>query len=80
MVSNHGKESIFEAIENIKYSDFLQGKNAKKWIITFDWFLKEDNFSKVLAGQYTTYEARESAADIEPYDRSIPNFILQGGE
>ena len=52
-VKQYGKEAILEAIENIKYSDFLQGKTGKKaWVITFDWFIKPSNFPKVLEGNY----------------------------
>jgi len=49
----YGKEAMLEAIENIKYSDFLQGKHSgKPWMITFDWFLRPNNFPKVLEGNY----------------------------
>ena len=49
----YGKEAMLEAIENIKHSDFLQGKHSgKPWMITFDWFLRPNNFPKVLEGNY----------------------------
>lgn len=50
-IKEHGEESVLKAIENIKHSDFLQGK-SKDWIITFDWFVKPNNFPKVLEGNY----------------------------
>ena len=40
------------AIEQIKESKFLQGKNGQGWVITFDWFLLPNNFPKVLEGNY----------------------------
>lgn len=43
---------IFSAIEKIKCSDFLQGKNKQGWTITFDWFVLPNNFPKVLEGNY----------------------------
>lgn len=50
-IKEHGVENVLKAIENIKHSDFLQGK-SKDWIITFDWFVKPNNFPKVLEGNY----------------------------
>lgn len=43
---------IFSAIEKIKNSDFLQGKNKQGWTVTFDWFVLPNNFPKVLEGNY----------------------------
>lgn len=48
----YGKDAVLEAIENIKTSDFLQGKVKDGWIITFDWFVLPSNFPKVLEGNY----------------------------
>ena len=43
---------MLTAIEKIKSSDFLCGKGGKGWVITFDWFVKPNNFIKVLEGNY----------------------------
>lgn len=52
--------SIFLAINNIKNSDFLMGKNQKGWIIAFDWLFKDDTrFSKVLEGNYDNSKGPE---------------------
>lgn len=48
----YGADKIIEAIERIKTSDFLIGKNTKGWMITFDWFVLPSNFPKVLEGNY----------------------------
>jgi len=48
----YGEPAILEAIENVRTSDFLQGKNNKGWRITFDWFVLPSNFPKVLEGNY----------------------------
>ena len=48
----NGLEDILFAIEKIKNSDFLQGKTNKGWMITFDWFVSENNFQKVFDGNY----------------------------
>ena len=51
-LKEYGEDTILEAIENIKDSDFLKGQNKNGWTITFDWFLKPKNFIKVLEGNY----------------------------
>ena len=55
-INQYGIEKVLEAIENIKHSDFLQGKSKKGWVITFDWFVLPNNFPKVLEGNYDNKE------------------------
>ena len=52
-VSEYGENKVLEAIEKIKQSSFLQGDNNKGWTITFEWFVRPNNFVKVLEGNYT---------------------------
>lgn len=47
-----GIDKVIEAIESINNSDFLKGQNDRGWCITFDWFIKPNNFIKVLEGNY----------------------------
>ena len=51
-LKEYSEEDVLRAIENIKNSNFLQGNNDRNWIIKFDWFLKPNNFIKVLEGNY----------------------------
>ena len=55
-IDQYGIETVLKAIENIKHSDFLQGKSKKGWVITFDWFVLPNNFPKVLEGNYDNKE------------------------
>lgn len=55
-----GEESIFEAIEKIRDSDFLKGQNRRGWVITFDWLIKPNNYVKVLEGNYNDEEKQTS--------------------
>ncbi len=50
-IDQYGLEDVLSAIDRIKQSDFLQGRTSK-WSITFDWFVKPNNFPKVLEGNY----------------------------
>lgn len=48
----YGEDEILKAIESIKQSPFLLGRNDRAWIIDFEWFVKPNNFIKVLEGRY----------------------------
>lgn len=50
-IKQYGIDEVVRAIDRIRDSDFLQGKSTE-WIITFDWFVKPNNFIKVLDGNY----------------------------
>lgn len=51
-VNEYGSDKILEAIEKIKQSSFLLGQNKSGWTITFEWFVRPNNFVKVLEGNY----------------------------
>lgn len=51
-IKQYGIEEVLRALENVRNSDFLQGKNSRNWQITFDWFVLPNNFPKVLEGNY----------------------------
>lgn len=51
-VKQYSIQDVLAAIDRIKDSDFLQGKSSKGWTITFDWFVRPNNFPKVLEGNY----------------------------
>lgn len=59
-IKEFSKEDILKAIENIKESSFLQGKNDRSWTITFDWLLKPNNFVKVLENNYKDKEGKKN--------------------
>ena len=52
-IRDYGIDEVLRAIDNIRNSDFLQGENDRGWVITFDWFIRPENFQKVLDGNYT---------------------------
>ncbi|ENK0837087.1 phage replication initiation protein [Clostridium botulinum] len=51
-IKEYGLETVLEAIDNIKNSSFLRGQNKKGWTIKYDWFIKPNNFIKVLENNY----------------------------
>ena len=72
-IEENGLESVREAIEHVRRSDFLQGKNDRGWTITFDWFLNPTNFQKVLEGNYDrkAKPIEEKGTDLEELIRGL---------
>ncbi len=52
LLNEYTKEEIFEAMDKIRISKFLQGNNKNNWKATFDWFINKANLLKVLEGNY----------------------------
>ena len=78
-VREYGESAILEAIENVRTSDFLQGKNNRGWIITFDWFVLPTNFPKVLEGNYNNRGASKPTPVYEmPTGLEKPQTVRQG--
>ena len=63
-LKDFGVDAVLQAIENIRQSSFLNGNNSKGWFISFDWFIKPNNFPKVLDGNY---------ADSKPQQQPVAN-------
>ncbi len=51
-VQEYGLLEVLRAINSIRESSFLCGRNKNGWMITFDWFVLPSNFIKVLEGNY----------------------------
>lgn len=51
-INFYGIDEVLRAIENIRTSDYCQGKSKYGWVITFDWFVLPNNFPKVLDGNF----------------------------
>lgn len=64
-------EDILEAIENIRRSTFLQGQNKNGWMVTFDWFLKPGNFTKVFEGQYADKSTNRPCSYMEKIQNRV---------
>ena len=58
MEYDYGKlENVFRSIVD---SDFLMGKNDRRWAADFDWiFQNKSNWLKVLEGRYQNRDARQ---------------------
>ena len=45
-------QKVYKAIDKAMSSDFMNGKNGKGWVASFDWMMCPTNFPKVLEGNY----------------------------
>ena len=64
-LKDYGLDSVLLAIENVRQSPFLNGDNKRGWEVTFDWFLRPNNFPKVLDGNYNAGGGKSA------YDREL---------
>lgn len=62
-IKEYGIETVIEAIKSIEKSSFLKGQNTRNWIITFNWLIKPNNFTKVLEGNYLDKEGESNAGN-----------------
>lgn len=71
LLAQYPEEEIIRAIYSIARSPFLLGGGASHWQIRFDWFIRPENFRKVLEGNYLDDEAD---AGPEPAGNCRPGF------
>lgn len=94
-IKDYGADTVVAAIERIRKSDFLMGNGDKGWVITFDWFIKPNNFPKVLDGNYdnnnkpsgggrepkrNTGHEREAMARMEKYRQELHSKKMTGND
>lgn len=66
---NKDRQTIIDCLEKVKTSDFLKG--SKGWKITFNWFVRSDNFHKIMRGDYNNAPAKQNSfshAEQQQYD------------
>lgn len=56
-IKQYELEAVLQTIDNIAQSNFIQGKmsgkNGRPFHLTFDWFVRPNNFPKILEGNYS---------------------------
>lgn len=69
-----GPEGVLKMIQNAGSSEFLNGKNERSWIASFDWLFKPTNFAKVLEGNYLKINSNESYKPNDPRASAVEGF------
>lgn len=80
-IKQYGRDSFDEIVENIKNSDFLQGKSNSKrqFLVDFDWVIKPSNYPKVLEGKYNNRSNANPTPSYEmPTGLEKPKTVRQG--
>lgn len=54
-------QMVYKAIDKAMASDFMNGKNGKGWVASFDWMMCPSNFPKVLEGNYDNEQPQSAA-------------------
>ena len=67
-INENGLDKVIEAIKSVGKSKFLQGYKTN-FVITFDWFVRPNNFVKVLDGNYID---RDCSTE---YEKSTEEFL-----
>lgn len=57
--SGYTLEDFKVLFEKAEASSFLKGKNARNWVASFDWLIKDANMAKVLDGNYDDQKGGE---------------------
>ena len=64
-----------KALYIIWNSSFLNGGNETSWVMTLDWFLKEDSLEKILAGNFGGTEENPRELTVEVVRDGRPQFM-----
>lgn len=62
-IRDYGLDEVLRAIENVRNSSFLLGQTKECFILTFDWFLRPNNFPKILDGNYNNKPEAENKSN-----------------
>ncbi len=61
-VAQYGKEAVIQVFRLVSESPFLLGSNDRGWRADFDWIFKQQNFTKILEGNYNHEPSTHPAA------------------
>ena len=80
-LKQYSENDFMIAIDTIRHSGFLQGKNKRGWMITFDWFLRPNNFPKVLEGNYNDESEGDNntSGNVSGYDPELLDYLINEG-
>lgn len=78
-LKEHGGDGWLEQIAMAETMPFLGGDNDRGWRMTFDWFLKPGNWSKIAEGAYQRVKpAKPLAVSASEWRRRLANYEHDG--
>lgn len=72
-IREYGKESLVTVVQKAAASNFLNGRNQRAFIASFDWLIKPTNYPKVLEGNYDNVTPNGKPAATEPIGELMQN-------
>jgi hypothetical protein len=72
--SGHNLEDFRTLFQKAEASSFMKGSNQRNWSASFDWMLKDNNFEKVLEGNYDDKDKKQPKTD--PNGREYKDGLL----
>ena len=74
-IQQNGLEDVMKAVQTIKGCPFLLGENDTGWVISFDWFMKQENFTKVLEGNYLKRKKDHAPGQYDFYENDWTDLL-----
>lgn len=74
LIRDQGIDNIMKAIENIRNSDFLQGK-VSGFMVDFTWFIRPDKFKNILDGRYNNKGGTHGNGTRRKVERDVSPII-----
>lgn len=59
-IKEYGLQAVLDVIQKAEKSDFMHGKNKNQWSATLDWIMNQQNFLKILEGNYDNKISEDS--------------------
>ncbi len=73
-------EQLEDGLDRLERSAFLKGKNKNHWKATFDWLICQDNFTKLLEGNYDDWKAPRDPNQTFDADEFFEAALQRGNE
>ncbi len=65
---DYGIDALYEVVEKVVKSKFLNGGSNKGWRADFDWIFGPDNFRKIIEGKYDDREEVTMPSEVQTSD------------
>ena len=66
-------DSVRQALDKIRDSDFCHGHNVRQWMADIDWFLRPDTVVKILEGKYDNRNGNGEASNPQKTQSRLPS-------
>lgn len=72
-IKEYGIDTVLKTMDKVKESTFLKGGNQRSWVVTLDWFVKPNNFPKVMDGNYDDRKTNSGDSNNQGWEEKFLN-------